>query len=270
VGEAWQATSSTYDRIAEVYAERATVTPALRAHLGRFIAAVAPHGIVLDAGSGPGQLAAVLAQQGLRTLALDSSHEMLRLAGGSVPVVRGDLRRPPLQTSRWTASGPARASCTCRETRSRRLCGHGARRCDLQACWGCPPRRELTMKRAGKWCRTRRRLSPTRRQCGAGSSTIPPIDCKACSKRPDSTSLTLTRASRTARGCRSSRRCRPPRGLKKRPVASPFATAAGTPAGSLPVRRSGFRKGDRRRPAVGRCGKACRHVEDSARRRLAG
>jgi len=96
VGEAWQATSSTYDRIAAVYAERATVTPALRAHLGRFIAAVASPGMVLDAGSGPGQLAAVLAQQGLRTLALDSSHEMLRLASDSVPVVRGDLRRLPV------------------------------------------------------------------------------------------------------------------------------------------------------------------------------
>jgi len=96
VGEAWQATSSTYDRIAAVYAERATVTPALRAHLGRFIAAVASRGMVLDAGSGPGQLAAVLAQQGLRTLALDSSHEMLRLAGDRVPVIRGDLRRLPV------------------------------------------------------------------------------------------------------------------------------------------------------------------------------
>jgi len=96
VEEALRSTRDTYDVIAAAYAARASITPALAAHLERFVAAVPVHGLVLDAGCGPGHLAAVLAQRGLRAVALDASHEMLRLAQRHVPAVGGDLRRLPL------------------------------------------------------------------------------------------------------------------------------------------------------------------------------
>jgi SAM-dependent methyltransferase len=51
---------------------------------------------VLDAGAGPGQHTAALADSGLRAVALDASEAMAALARArGVPVVRGDLRRLP-------------------------------------------------------------------------------------------------------------------------------------------------------------------------------
>ncbi len=109
VDAALRLTSDTYDRIADVYAARsADVSLTRRAYLDRFVAAVRRGGLVLDAGSGPGQLAALLAEQGLRPVALDSSVEMLRLARLRVPAVGGDLRRLPFAAASldgvWSAA----------------------------------------------------------------------------------------------------------------------------------------------------------------------
>lgn len=89
-------TAQTYDRIAAAYAERAVVTPAVREHLDRFVAAVVPGGLVVDAGCGPGHLSALLADAGLSALAMDTSVAMLRLARGRASAVRADLRRLPV------------------------------------------------------------------------------------------------------------------------------------------------------------------------------
>lgn len=93
--EAMRATTRTYDDIAEAYAERAHVTPELRSYLEHFIDLVPAPGRVVDAGSGPGHLSALLAGRGLSTVAHDSSREMVRLARRHVPVIRADLRQPP-------------------------------------------------------------------------------------------------------------------------------------------------------------------------------
>lgn len=106
VDAALRLTSDTYDRIADVYAARSGDVPlTLRAYLDRFVAAV---GWSWTPVSGPGQLAALLAEQGLRPVALDSSVEMLRLARLRVPVVGGDLRRLPFAAASldgvWSAA----------------------------------------------------------------------------------------------------------------------------------------------------------------------
>ncbi len=95
--QAVRTTGATYDVIAPAYAARATVTPVLRAHLERFAELLPDEGRVLDVGSGPGYLAEVLAERGVRVAALDTSAAMLRLAARRVPAVRADLRRLPVR-----------------------------------------------------------------------------------------------------------------------------------------------------------------------------
>jgi SAM-dependent methyltransferase len=88
-------TRLTYDRIARSYAERSgTPTPELRAFRGRFAALA--HGPVADLGCGPGRDLGELRAAGLPAIGVDLSPGMLALAKEHGPVVRGDLRRPPL------------------------------------------------------------------------------------------------------------------------------------------------------------------------------
>lgn len=91
-------TRATYDRIAEAYAARSgedDVTPEFRRW--RDAAAAAVDGPVADLGCGPGRDLAVLATTGHPCVGVDLSTGMLALARRAGPVVRGDLRRPPLR-----------------------------------------------------------------------------------------------------------------------------------------------------------------------------
>jgi len=58
------------------------------------------HGVVVDVGSGPGQVSRYLAERGLALVALDLARRMLALAGQDVPVsgVCADMRRFPLRS----------------------------------------------------------------------------------------------------------------------------------------------------------------------------
>ncbi|MCK2221898.1 class I SAM-dependent methyltransferase [Actinomadura sp. ATCC 31491] len=90
-------TTAAYDGIAPVFAERneRPGEPFL-AFRGRFAAALPP-GPVADLGCGPGRDATWFRGRGLRALGVDRSAGMARVAADrGVPVVLGDLRRPPL------------------------------------------------------------------------------------------------------------------------------------------------------------------------------
>lgn len=111
-GDPTAVTRRSYDLVAADYAARnATPTPdfatwrdewvlavhdfrARRDGAARGGSGVAPR--VLDAGAGPGQYSATFAAAGLHVTALDLSPAMADLARArGVPVVLGDLRRPP-------------------------------------------------------------------------------------------------------------------------------------------------------------------------------
>ncbi len=87
-------TGRTYDGIAAEYAAGSTTSTEVAAFRDR--SADRMCGTVADLGCGPGQHAEALAARGLGVVGLDVSVAMLRLAAArGVPVVRGDLRRPP-------------------------------------------------------------------------------------------------------------------------------------------------------------------------------
>lgn len=91
------ATMQTYDAIAGAYAERwpgARVQTA--AVYDRLRARLAAGTVVADLGCGPGTHAKGLRDKGFHVIGLDLSASMLALARAHVPVVRADLRRPPL------------------------------------------------------------------------------------------------------------------------------------------------------------------------------
>jgi SAM-dependent methyltransferase len=90
-------TQATYDRVAEDY-DRTTLQPSpeLLAFRDGFVAAVT--GPVADLGCGPGRDLGAMRAAGLTAIGVDLSTGMLRRAArAGLPVVRGDLRRPPLR-----------------------------------------------------------------------------------------------------------------------------------------------------------------------------
>jgi SAM-dependent methyltransferase len=90
-------TRATYDRVAEDY-DRTTKAPSpeLLAFRDAFIASVT--GPVADLGCGPGRDLGAVRATGITALGVDLSTGMLgRAAKAGLPVVRGDIRRPPLQ-----------------------------------------------------------------------------------------------------------------------------------------------------------------------------
>lgn len=95
-------TRETYERIAGAYAARnATPHPDFVAFRAAFADAVG-EGPVADLGCGPGDSSAALADAGLVPVGVDITTAMLeRTASKGVPVVRGDLRRPPLRDGAW-------------------------------------------------------------------------------------------------------------------------------------------------------------------------
>lgn len=93
--ERLQRTARTYDGIATEYDARAAPSSEQLAFLQRF--ADRARGVVGDLGCGPGHHAAELSARGFDVVGLDLSAAMLSIASSrGVPVVRGDLRRPPL------------------------------------------------------------------------------------------------------------------------------------------------------------------------------
>ena len=92
-------TRATYDRVAEDY-DRTTKEPSpeLLVFRDRFVAEVT--GPVADLGCGPGRDLGAMRAAGITALGVDLSTGMLgRAARAGLPVVRGDLRRPPLRAS---------------------------------------------------------------------------------------------------------------------------------------------------------------------------
>jgi SAM-dependent methyltransferase len=90
-------TRATYDRVAEDY-DRTTKAPSpeLLAFRDSFIASVS--GPVADLGCGPGRDLGAMRATGITALGVDLSTGMLRRAArAGLPVVRGDLRHPPLR-----------------------------------------------------------------------------------------------------------------------------------------------------------------------------
>ncbi|HEU0132100.1 MAG TPA: methyltransferase domain-containing protein [Mycobacteriales bacterium] len=110
-GDPVAVTRATYDRVAAGYdARNATVPADLAAERDAWVATVRPGARLLDAGAGPGQHTAAFAAAGLRAVALDLSASMAALAAGrGVPVVLGDLRRPPFAAGTFDALWSAAA-----------------------------------------------------------------------------------------------------------------------------------------------------------------
>lgn len=94
-----EGTRATYDRIADEYAARSgedDLSAEYRAW--RDAAVSAARGTWVDLGCGPGRDLLVARAAGLPCLGVDLSAGMLGLAARhGLPVVRGDLRRPPLR-----------------------------------------------------------------------------------------------------------------------------------------------------------------------------
>jgi len=88
-----------YDSVAEAYAEHLFFEleqkPLDRHLLNRFAEAVRNHGLVSDLGCGPGHVARYLHEQGVQTLGIDLSPEMIRRAAERSPGLEfraGDFR----------------------------------------------------------------------------------------------------------------------------------------------------------------------------------
>jgi SAM-dependent methyltransferase len=92
-------TAESYDRIVDSYeAHSAEPPPERTAFLDRFIERVHGHGLVLDAGCGPGHDLDAMAARGLTARGLDASMGMARRAHSrGHAVLAADLRRPPVQ-----------------------------------------------------------------------------------------------------------------------------------------------------------------------------
>ena len=90
------ATRATYDRVAVDYDRRtASLDPAFTAFRTAFAAAV--EGPVVDLGCGPGRDVEALRGLGVAAFGVDLSAGMLAVARTrGLPVVQGDLRRPPV------------------------------------------------------------------------------------------------------------------------------------------------------------------------------
>ncbi len=90
------ATRATYDRVAVDYDRRtASLDPAFTAFRTTFAAAV--EGPVVDLGCGPGRDVEALRGLGVAAFGVDLSAGMLAVARTrGLPVVQGDLRRPPV------------------------------------------------------------------------------------------------------------------------------------------------------------------------------
>jgi SAM-dependent methyltransferase len=90
-------TRATYDRVAEDY-DRTTKEPSPELLAFRDGFADSVTGPVTDLGCGPGRDLGALRTAGLIAIGVDLSTGMLRRAArAGLPVVRGDIRRPPLR-----------------------------------------------------------------------------------------------------------------------------------------------------------------------------
>jgi SAM-dependent methyltransferase len=90
-------TRATYDRVAEDY-DRRTSGPGPEFVAFRSAFAADVNGTVADLGCGPGRDVAALREHGVTAVGFDLSTGMLaRAARAGLPVVRGDIRRPPLR-----------------------------------------------------------------------------------------------------------------------------------------------------------------------------
>jgi SAM-dependent methyltransferase len=91
-------TTATYDQIAVAYDERNRNAPPSELQEFRQGFIEATSGPLADLGCGPGHDLAAFRADGRRAVGVDLSVGMLALARQrGLPVVRGDLRRPPLQ-----------------------------------------------------------------------------------------------------------------------------------------------------------------------------
>lgn len=94
------ATMQTYDAIADSYAAHwAAQHPEAVAVYDRLRADLPAGALVADLGCGPGGHARALQDKGFRVIGIDLSAAMVALARPHVPVVRADLRRPPLASA---------------------------------------------------------------------------------------------------------------------------------------------------------------------------
>jgi SAM-dependent methyltransferase len=90
-------TRATYDRVAEDY-DRRTAGPGPEFVAFRSAFAAIVEGTVADLGCGPGRDVAALREEGVTAIGVDLSTGMLaRASRAGLPVVRGDLRRPPMR-----------------------------------------------------------------------------------------------------------------------------------------------------------------------------
>lgn len=99
MSEAARETAESYDRIVDSYEAQSAQPPLARtAFLARFIERVRQHGLVLDAGCGPGHDLDELSARRLTAFGLDASVGMARRASSKGHLVlAADLRRPPVR-----------------------------------------------------------------------------------------------------------------------------------------------------------------------------
>lgn len=91
------ATAATYDRIALEYARRSDDDASSQEFLDWRTTLLDSHGPLVDLGCGPGRDLAAFAAAGVPCLGIDLSAGMLAVAAQrGLPVVRADLRRPPV------------------------------------------------------------------------------------------------------------------------------------------------------------------------------
>ncbi|HFB52168.1 MAG TPA: class I SAM-dependent methyltransferase, partial [Anaerolineae bacterium] len=91
-----ETTIAAYDRIAAEYAERWHDAP-LDAEIDWFAGYLKPGGLILDVGCGSGRDMAAFAARGFRTVGVDRSAGMLKIAAqkGAGSLVQADARRLP-------------------------------------------------------------------------------------------------------------------------------------------------------------------------------
>ena len=165
-------TRATYDRIAEEYAARsgeADLGEEFRAWRAAAVASV--DGPVADLGCGPGRDLALLQATGTPCVGVDLSAGMVGVARrAGLPVVRGDLRRPPLRPASLAAVYSVAALLHVpREDVPATLL---AWRALLRPGGTCTCRRRSAATRGGRPCPTRRAAAPQEGSCSsAGSST---------------------------------------------------------------------------------------------------
>lgn len=103
-------TSASYDVIVDRYAEiNANPSTGFTDFRDLFASAMAPYGVVVDLGCGPGRDAVALQQTNFHVIALDLSWAMVRKARGeNILTIRADIREPPLKPASfdglWSAA----------------------------------------------------------------------------------------------------------------------------------------------------------------------